>query len=163
MHPSEEHFMCLSNCLFSSLLSNTVYHYHPFSFRYLDSLFEVFNNLCWFWHSAWQYPDSLHACLLHLLLEWGCWQSSVGMPCRGAEPKQLAFSAALGVTIGIFPICGKELPSICISLSHFLIMQLKRDPCCLFFSFFFRRHDSFLLCQSFQWLVLVFCQMTSGS
>lgn len=31
------------------------------------------------------------------------------MPCRGAEPKQLAFSAALGVTIGIFPICGKEL------------------------------------------------------
>ncbi|XP_062230484.1 uncharacterized protein LOC133928253 [Phragmites australis] len=25
---------------------------------------------------------------------------------RGAEPKQLAFSAALGVTIGIFPICG---------------------------------------------------------
>jgi hypothetical protein len=28
---------------------------------------------------------------------------------RGAEPKQLAFSAALGVTIGIFPICGKEL------------------------------------------------------
>jgi len=34
---------------------------------------------------------------------------SVGMPCRGAEPKQLAFSAALGITIGIFPICGKEL------------------------------------------------------
>ena len=32
---------------------------------------------------------------------------SVGMPCRGAEPKQLAFSAALGITIGIFPICGK--------------------------------------------------------
>uniref|UniRef100_A0ACD5TZJ0 Uncharacterized protein n=2 Tax=Avena sativa TaxID=4498 RepID=A0ACD5TZJ0_AVESA len=25
---------------------------------------------------------------------------------RGAEPKQLAFSAALGLTIGIFPICG---------------------------------------------------------
>ncbi|KAM7253322.1 hypothetical protein ACFE04_025940 [Oxalis oulophora] len=25
---------------------------------------------------------------------------------RGAEPKQLAFSAALGITIGIFPICG---------------------------------------------------------
>uniref|UniRef100_A0A0E0KXI7 DUF2062 domain-containing protein n=1 Tax=Oryza punctata TaxID=4537 RepID=A0A0E0KXI7_ORYPU len=25
---------------------------------------------------------------------------------RGAEPKQLAFSAALGVTLGIFPICG---------------------------------------------------------
>ncbi|EMS59342.1 hypothetical protein TRIUR3_13592 [Triticum urartu] len=25
---------------------------------------------------------------------------------RGAEPKQLAFSAALGVTIGVFPICG---------------------------------------------------------
>ncbi|KAJ9167222.1 hypothetical protein P3X46_021888 [Hevea brasiliensis] len=25
---------------------------------------------------------------------------------RGIEPKQLAFSAALGITIGIFPICG---------------------------------------------------------
>ncbi|XP_028796381.1 uncharacterized protein LOC114760866 isoform X2 [Neltuma alba] len=25
---------------------------------------------------------------------------------RGAEPKQLAFSAALGITLGIFPICG---------------------------------------------------------
>lgn len=25
---------------------------------------------------------------------------------RGAEPKQLAFSAALGVTMGVFPICG---------------------------------------------------------
>ncbi|CAN6326367.1 unnamed protein product [Urochloa humidicola] len=25
---------------------------------------------------------------------------------QGAEPKQLAFSAALGITIGIFPICG---------------------------------------------------------
>ncbi|XVE70303.1 hypothetical protein DITRI_Ditri10aG0061500 [Diplodiscus trichospermus] len=25
---------------------------------------------------------------------------------RGAEPKQLAFSAALGFTLGVFPICG---------------------------------------------------------
>ncbi|KAH6763893.1 E3 ubiquitin-protein ligase [Perilla frutescens var. hirtella] len=25
---------------------------------------------------------------------------------RGAEPKQLAFSAALGITLGLFPICG---------------------------------------------------------
>ncbi|KAB1210992.1 hypothetical protein CJ030_MR6G019617 [Morella rubra] len=25
---------------------------------------------------------------------------------RGAEPKQLAFSAALGTTLGVFPICG---------------------------------------------------------
>lgn len=25
---------------------------------------------------------------------------------RGAEPKQLAFSASLGITLGIFPICG---------------------------------------------------------
>ncbi|KAK7322363.1 hypothetical protein VNO77_25742 [Canavalia gladiata] len=25
---------------------------------------------------------------------------------RGAEPKQLAFSAALGITLGVFPICG---------------------------------------------------------
>uniref|UniRef100_A0A1D1ZAT2 Glutamyl-tRNA reductase n=1 Tax=Anthurium amnicola TaxID=1678845 RepID=A0A1D1ZAT2_9ARAE len=25
---------------------------------------------------------------------------------RGAEPKQLAFSAALGLTLGVFPICG---------------------------------------------------------
>lgn len=25
---------------------------------------------------------------------------------RGAEPKQLAFSAALGMTLGVFPICG---------------------------------------------------------
>ncbi|CAH9073114.1 unnamed protein product [Cuscuta epithymum] len=25
---------------------------------------------------------------------------------RGAEPKQLAFSGALGITLGIFPICG---------------------------------------------------------
>ncbi|XP_022152470.1 uncharacterized protein LOC111020189 [Momordica charantia] len=25
---------------------------------------------------------------------------------RGAEPKQLAFSAALGLTLGLFPICG---------------------------------------------------------
>ncbi|CAN8303554.1 unnamed protein product [Cochlearia groenlandica] len=25
---------------------------------------------------------------------------------RGAEPKQLAFSAALGITMGVFPICG---------------------------------------------------------
>lgn len=24
----------------------------------------------------------------------------------GAEPKQLSFSAALGITLGIFPICG---------------------------------------------------------
>ncbi|RZR71001.1 hypothetical protein BHM03_00002861 [Ensete ventricosum] len=27
---------------------------------------------------------------------------------RGAEPKQLAFSTALGVTLGVFPICGKN-------------------------------------------------------
>jgi uncharacterized protein (DUF2062 family) len=27
-------------------------------------------------------------------------------PFRGAEPKQLAFSAALGITMGVFPICG---------------------------------------------------------
>nr|KJB59590.1 hypothetical protein B456_009G262300 [Gossypium raimondii] len=25
---------------------------------------------------------------------------------KGAEPKQLAFSSALGITLGIFPICG---------------------------------------------------------
>lgn len=25
---------------------------------------------------------------------------------RGTEPKQVAFSAALGITLGIFPICG---------------------------------------------------------
>ncbi|KAK7271395.1 hypothetical protein RJT34_27253 [Clitoria ternatea] len=25
---------------------------------------------------------------------------------RGAEPRQLAFSAALGITLGVFPICG---------------------------------------------------------
>ncbi|EYU22698.1 hypothetical protein MIMGU_mgv11b023536mg, partial [Erythranthe guttata] len=25
---------------------------------------------------------------------------------RGTEPKQLAFSAALGITLGLFPICG---------------------------------------------------------
>ncbi|WCJ34993.1 hypothetical protein M5689_016265 [Euphorbia peplus] len=25
---------------------------------------------------------------------------------RGSEPKQLAFSAALGITLGVFPICG---------------------------------------------------------
>ncbi|MQM04545.1 hypothetical protein Taro_037342 [Colocasia esculenta] len=25
---------------------------------------------------------------------------------RGAEPKQLAFSTALGITLGVFPICG---------------------------------------------------------
>ncbi|XP_066329530.1 uncharacterized protein [Miscanthus floridulus] len=37
------------------------------------------------------------------------------MPCRGAEPKQLAFSAALGLTIGIFPICGM----IILTLSSF--------------------------------------------
>jgi hypothetical protein len=36
--------------------------------------------------------------------------------CRGAEPKQLAFSAALGLTIGIFPICGT--PSLRPSLPH---------------------------------------------
>ncbi|KAL0917731.1 hypothetical protein M5K25_012817 [Dendrobium thyrsiflorum] len=28
---------------------------------------------------------------------------------RGAEPKQLAFSTALGLTLGIFPICGVTL------------------------------------------------------
>ncbi|KAF3787574.1 hypothetical protein EJ110_NYTH22612 [Nymphaea thermarum] len=28
---------------------------------------------------------------------------------RGAEPKQLAFSAALGITLGVFPICGDVL------------------------------------------------------
>ncbi|XP_074371732.1 uncharacterized protein LOC141712625 [Apium graveolens] len=28
---------------------------------------------------------------------------------RGAEPKQLTFSAALGVTLGVFPICGVPL------------------------------------------------------
>lgn len=27
----------------------------------------------------------------------------------GAEPKQLSFSAALGITLGVFPICGKLL------------------------------------------------------
>ncbi|KAF6143936.1 hypothetical protein GIB67_001730 [Kingdonia uniflora] len=25
---------------------------------------------------------------------------------RGAEPKQLAFSTALGITLGVFPVCG---------------------------------------------------------
>lgn len=31
---------------------------------------------------------------------------------RGAEPKQLAFSAAIGITLGIFPICGMLLFNI---------------------------------------------------
>ena len=26
---------------------------------------------------------------------------------RGAEPSQLAFSAAVGITFGVFPICGE--------------------------------------------------------
>jgi uncharacterized protein (DUF2062 family) len=26
--------------------------------------------------------------------------------CRGTEPKQLALSGALGLTLGVFPICG---------------------------------------------------------
>lgn len=26
---------------------------------------------------------------------------------RGAEPSELAFSAAVGLTFGVFPICGK--------------------------------------------------------
>ncbi|KAL9252751.1 hypothetical protein AKJ16_DCAP02256 [Drosera capensis] len=29
---------------------------------------------------------------------------------RGTAPKQLAFSASLGVTLGIFPICGSVTP-----------------------------------------------------
>nr|GLL32616.1 uncharacterized protein LOC109152189 isoform X4 [Ipomoea trifida] len=42
----------------------------------------------------------------------GAWfRKKIGDPLlqilrRGAEPKQLAFSAALGLTLGIFPICG---------------------------------------------------------
>ncbi|KAK4778892.1 hypothetical protein SAY86_006420 [Trapa natans] len=27
---------------------------------------------------------------------------------RGAEPRQLAFSSALGITLGVFPICGMQ-------------------------------------------------------
>lgn len=39
------------------------------------------------------------------------WRSKIADPVmlilrRGTEPKQLAFSAALGITLGIFPICG---------------------------------------------------------
>jgi len=29
--------------------------------------------------------------------------------CRGTEPKQLALSGALGLTLGVFPICGEFL------------------------------------------------------
>ncbi|TKY49917.1 hypothetical protein E2542_SST27366 [Spatholobus suberectus] len=28
---------------------------------------------------------------------------------RGAEPNQLSFSAALGLTLGVFPICDKKM------------------------------------------------------
>ncbi|RWW08948.1 hypothetical protein GW17_00027594, partial [Ensete ventricosum] len=31
---------------------------------------------------------------------------------RGAEPKQLAFSTALGISLGLFPICGMEKESL---------------------------------------------------
>ncbi|GJZ30037.1 hypothetical protein Tco_0575084 [Tanacetum coccineum] len=31
---------------------------------------------------------------------------------RGAEPKQLAFSAALGLTLGMFPIVGPEISEV---------------------------------------------------
>lgn len=35
---------------------------------------------------------------------------------RGAEPKQLAFSTALGLTLGVFPICGKKFAGVFLSL-----------------------------------------------
>ncbi|PWA34203.1 hypothetical protein CTI12_AA621410 [Artemisia annua] len=31
---------------------------------------------------------------------------------RGAEPKQLAFSAALGLTLGMFPIVGSDASAL---------------------------------------------------
>ncbi|KAJ0026024.1 hypothetical protein Pint_07221 [Pistacia integerrima] len=43
---------------------------------------------------------------------------------RGAEPKQLAFSTALGLTLGVFPICG-----MCIlfkKIKHFIHLRITR-------------------------------------
>ncbi|XP_009593017.1 uncharacterized protein LOC107820904 [Nicotiana tabacum] len=38
---------------------------------------------------------------------------------RGAEPKQLAFSAALGITLGVFPICGVTVFLCAIAIALF--------------------------------------------
>lgn len=32
---------------------------------------------------------------------------------RGAEPKQLALSTAVGLTLGVFPICGEKTMTLC--------------------------------------------------
>lgn len=39
---------------------------------------------------------------------------------RGAEPKQLAFSAALGITLGVFPICGM----LVLGISNFILIAV---------------------------------------
>jgi hypothetical protein len=44
---------------------------------------------------------------------------------RGAEPKQLAFSAALGITLGVFPICGiSHLEILYIFLLFLFVLQM---------------------------------------
>lgn len=45
---------------------------------------------------------------------------------KGAEPKQLAFSTALGVTLGVFPICG--IPMFLCGVAIALLRSLCHSP-----------------------------------
>ncbi|KAG5384358.1 hypothetical protein IGI04_035828 [Brassica rapa subsp. trilocularis] len=52
---------------------------------------------------------------------------------RGAEPKQLSFSAALGVTIGVFPICGVTVLLCGVAIA--LLGSLCHAPTVMLFNF----------------------------
>ncbi|KMZ75213.1 Cytoplasmic membrane protein [Zostera marina] len=52
---------------------------------------------------------------------------------RGAEPKQLAFSAALGLTLGVFPICGITLV-LCV-LAIAVLGEYCHAPCMMLANF----------------------------
>lgn len=45
--------------------------------------------------------------------------------CRGSEPKQLAFSTTLGITLGIFPICGAYMPPLACFFALCYILRLQ--------------------------------------
>ncbi|KAL0696157.1 hypothetical protein Bca4012_063337 [Brassica carinata] len=52
---------------------------------------------------------------------------------RGAEPKQLAFSAALGITMGVFPICGVTV--LLCGLAIALLGSVCHAPTVMLFNF----------------------------
>ncbi|CAH8371678.1 unnamed protein product [Eruca vesicaria subsp. sativa] len=53
--------------------------------------------------------------------------------CRGAEPKQLAFSAALGITMGVFPVCGVTVLLCGVAIA--LLGSLCHAPTVMLFNF----------------------------